>query len=205
MSMIDQIAPTAAPAAHMTRARIIEVAERSFREIGYQKTTVADIAKTLKMSPANVYRFFESKKAINEAVLERLTAEIEELISTIADTPGLSASDRLSKIISALYRHCADRCEISPRIHEMVEAAMAESWEACLRHVQRICAVLERVLVDGVRRGEFGMDDPALAARCVHTAILRYVHPVLVAPCPTKPLVPVEEMIAFLLGGLRPA
>ena len=28
------------------------VAERLFREIGYQKTTVADIAKVLRMSPA---------------------------------------------------------------------------------------------------------------------------------------------------------
>ena len=44
------------------------VAERLFREIGYQKTTVADIAKVLRMSPANVYRFFDSKKAIHEGV-----------------------------------------------------------------------------------------------------------------------------------------
>src|SRR5712675_30352 len=44
-----------------TRERILVVAERLFREIGYQKTTVADIAKVLRMSPANVYRFFDSK------------------------------------------------------------------------------------------------------------------------------------------------
>jgi AcrR family transcriptional regulator len=37
-----------------TRERILVVAERLFREIGYQKTTVADIAKVLRMSPANV-------------------------------------------------------------------------------------------------------------------------------------------------------
>ena len=51
-----------------TRERILVVAERLFREIGYQKTTVADIAKVLRMSPANVYRFFDSKKAIHEGV-----------------------------------------------------------------------------------------------------------------------------------------
>ena len=53
---------------HDTRERILVVAERLFREIGYQKTTVADIAKELRMSPANVYRFFDSKKAIHEGV-----------------------------------------------------------------------------------------------------------------------------------------
>src|SRR4029078_681894 len=51
-----------------TRDRILEVAERLFRQIGYQKTTVGDIAKELKMSPANVYRFFQSKKEIHQAV-----------------------------------------------------------------------------------------------------------------------------------------
>ena len=44
------------------RERILITTERLFREIGYQKTTVADIAKTLRMSPANVYRFFNSKR-----------------------------------------------------------------------------------------------------------------------------------------------
>ena len=42
-----------------TRGRIVETAERFFREIGYQKTTVADIAKALRMSSANVFRFFD--------------------------------------------------------------------------------------------------------------------------------------------------
>jgi len=43
------------------RERILVTAERLFRDVGYQKTTVADIAKSLHMSPANVYRFFDSK------------------------------------------------------------------------------------------------------------------------------------------------
>ena len=44
---LEEHAPT-------TRCRILATAERYFREIGYQKTTVADIAKSLRMSPANV-------------------------------------------------------------------------------------------------------------------------------------------------------
>jgi AcrR family transcriptional regulator len=39
--------------------------------MGYQKTAVADIARELGMSPANVYRFFPSKSAINEATRTR--------------------------------------------------------------------------------------------------------------------------------------
>ncbi len=36
--------------------RILECAERVFKHYGYSKTNVADIAKELSMSPANIYR-----------------------------------------------------------------------------------------------------------------------------------------------------
>ena len=74
-----------------TRERILVVAERLFREIGYQKTTVADIAKVLRMSPANVYRFFNSKKAIHEGVARGLMGEVEDAAQAIASGPGPAA------------------------------------------------------------------------------------------------------------------
>ena len=66
------IADTPAARAEATRARIEAAAERLFRSMGYQKTAVADIARELGMSPANVYRFYPSKSAINEAIASQL-------------------------------------------------------------------------------------------------------------------------------------
>ena len=67
-----------------TRARIMDTAEVLFRRLGYAKTAVADIASELDMSPANVYRFFDSKKSINAGVAKRLMEEVEEASSKIA-------------------------------------------------------------------------------------------------------------------------
>ncbi|GEP11426.1 TetR/AcrR family transcriptional regulator [Methylobacterium gnaphalii] len=195
---VEESAPT-------TRCRILATAERSFREIGYQKTTVADIAKTLKMSPANVYRFFDSKKAINEAVVERLTREVEALIREIAQAPGLSAGERLAEMITALHQDCLERCEAFPRMHEMIEAAMTESWAVCRQHIDLIVTVFEQVIAEGVSRGEFDVPDTRIAASCVHAAVVRYCHPVLVSTCPDAPVPPLDAMIAFLLKGLAPA
>ena len=75
-----------------TRERILVVAERLFRQIGYQKTTVADIAKELRMSPANVYRFFDSKKAIHEGVARVLMGGVEDATQVIATGRGSAAS-----------------------------------------------------------------------------------------------------------------
>src|ERR1700759_728982 len=86
-----------------TRERILVVAERLFRQIGYQKTTVGDIAKELRMSPANVYRFFDSKKAIHEGVARGLMGEVEEAAQAIASQPG-PAAVQLREIIKTINR-----------------------------------------------------------------------------------------------------
>ena len=193
---LEEPAPT-------TRCKILATAERFFRDIGYQKTTVADIAKALRMSPANVYRFFDSKKAINEAVVERVTREVEALIAGIAVAPGLSAAARVAEIIRALHRDCLERCNYNPRIHEMVEAAMSESWDVWRHHIDRISAVFERVVTEGSRNGEFTVEDPVTTAACLHVAVTRYCHPVLVSQYPNAPAPPIEAMIAFLLRALH--
>src|SRR3712207_682433 len=123
-----------------TRSRIVDTAERLFREIGYQKTTVADIAKALRMSPANVYRFFDSKKAINEAVAERLIGEVEAQLEAIAARPG-PAAERLRELIETYHRLNLTRFTDSHRMHEMVEVAMTESWDVVHGHIERTDAL----------------------------------------------------------------
>src|SRR6202158_4354012 len=91
-----------------TRERILVVAERLFRQIGYQKTTVANIAKELRMSPANVYRFFDSKKAIHEGVARGLMGGVEEAAQVIATRRGPAAS-RLRVLMTPGHRMNCER------------------------------------------------------------------------------------------------
>ena len=61
------------------REQIIAAADEQFRRYGYDKTTVADLAKAIGLSTAYIYKFFDSKHAIAEAVcaacLGRIDAE----------------------------------------------------------------------------------------------------------------------------------
>jgi AcrR family transcriptional regulator len=192
----DESAPT-------TRCRILATAEAAFRLVGYQKTTVADIAKSLRMSPANVYRFFDSKKAIHEAVIQRLMDDTEQRVAQAALAPGLDAARRIAGVIMVMHRACIERCEANPRLHEMVEAAIAESWDVCRAHVDQIGSVFERLVREGAEAGEFEVRDPALAAACIHTATIRYCHPGLVSHYPDDGAPPLDAMIDFLIGSLR--
>ena len=194
--------PAARSEAPGTRCVILGMAERLFREIGYRKTTVADIAKSLRMSPANVYRFFESKKAINEAVADRIMAELEAELAVIVARPDAPAAERLAEFVRALNRLSTERFTAERRMHEMVEVAMAESWQVVHRHIGRVDDMLCRLVAEGARTGEFQVKDPMVAARCVHAAIIRFCHPALIVQCIDEPGPSLDDMIAFLLAGL---
>src|SRR5213079_116292 len=114
-----------------TRERILVVAERLFRQIGYQKTTVADIAKELRMSPANVYRFFDSKKAIHEGVARILMGEVEVEARRIVAQHGRS-TPRLRELLKTVNRMNTDLYVGDSKLQEIVEIAMQEDWDVCV-------------------------------------------------------------------------
>src|SRR5689334_10910020 len=88
------------------------------------------------MSPANVYRFFDSKKAIHEGVARGLMGEVEDEAQRIAGAPG-SASARLREMIKTINRMNTERYVGDSKLHEMVEIAMQESWQVCVAHMER--------------------------------------------------------------------
>src|SRR6202158_4506679 len=186
-----------------TRERILVVAERLFREIGYKKTNVADIAKVLRMSPANVYRFFDSKKAIHEGVARQLMGGVEEAAQHIAAGPG-PAPQRLRELLSSIHRMNCERYIGDSKLHEMVAIAMEESWDVCVAHMERITGTLGGGLAEGAASGEFEVSDVPLAAMCACTAMMRFFHPQMIAQCANKPGPSLDQMIDFVLAALAP-
>ncbi len=186
-----------------TRERILVTAERLFRQLGYQKTTVADIAKELRMSPANVYRFFDSKKAIHEAVARELMTEVEDAVDAIVNRPG-SAAARLRELMVTINRMNTERYVGDSKLHEMVEIAMQEDWEVCVSHIHRVTETNGAVIAQGVASGDFEAPDVPLAALCTCTAMIHFFHPQMIAQANNKPGPTIDQMIDFVIAGLSP-
>ncbi len=186
-----------------TRARIVRVAETLFHRYGYQKTTVADIARELQMSPANVYRFFAAKKDINEAVALRLTTEVEAAIRAMIDGPG-TATEKLRAYVLMTHRMNAERYVDDVKMHEMVAVAMSESWPLIEGHIRRMHALLTEIIEQGIASGEFATPDPAVAAHCVKAATMRFCHPKLMVECANITEPTIDQMIDFALKALAP-
>jgi len=184
-----------------TRARIVRAAQALFHRYGYQKTTVADIARDLGMSSANVYRFFESKKAINEAVALTLTGEVEAEARRNAAAAG-PAAERLRKLLTDMHSMNAERYLRDLKMHEMVAVAITESWPIIRQHLETIHGILAELIREGIARGEFRDCDPVMAAHCVQAAMVRYCHPRLMVECAGMPHPTLDEMVDFLLASL---
>ncbi|MBU6457342.1 MAG: TetR family transcriptional regulator [Bradyrhizobium sp.] len=185
------------------RERILVVAERLFRQIGYQKTTVADIAKELRMSPANVYRFFDSKKAIHEGVARTLMGEVETEARRIVAEPG-PAKLRLRELLKTVNRMNTERYVGDSKLHEMVEIAMEEDWDVCVAHIECITGMIGEVIAQGVASGEFEVPDLQLAALCTCTGMIRYFHPQMIAQAVNKPTASIDHMVDFIVRALEP-
>ena len=184
-----------------TRERILVVAERLFRQLGYTKTTVADIAKELRMSPANVYRFFDSKKSIHEGVARILMGEVEDAAAEIMHKPG-PASVRLREMIKTIHQMNSERYVGDSKLHEMVEVAMQESWDVCVAHMKLVTETIGGVIAQGAASGEFEVADVGLAAFCTCHAMIGYFHPQMIAQMMNKPGPTIDEMIDFVLASL---
>jgi AcrR family transcriptional regulator len=185
-----------------THFGIVEVAQRLFGQIGFQKTTVADIARELHMSPANVYRFFSAKAEINEAVCRRLLTEVEVAVDEVAQSSG-PASKKLRAAIASIEKLNAQRFLSNRKLHELVETAFNENWPIVRDHLEKLNTILTQIVAQGMAEREFRSGDAELSALLVRSACIRFCHPRLMVECAQDPEPTIDQMVDFCLVALR--
>jgi AcrR family transcriptional regulator len=118
------------------RELIVKAAKCLFSEVGFHKTTVADIGREMHVSSANVYRFFAAKMDIYAAVCTEILAEIEAWAKQIAasETTARQRLGNLLKFVAAKYseQYLCDR-----NLHALIEAAVTEKWGIIQRHIRK--------------------------------------------------------------------
>jgi AcrR family transcriptional regulator len=156
----------------------MDQAHALFRQFGYIKTAVADIADELDMSPANIYKFFPSKNAIIEAAADRNLDLIKADLTKVMRTKK-GAPNRLLGIMLTIFRFHQDHFRNERQIYKLVIAATEENW-ACVRFFKEfmIKSVTE-ILDDGVREGEFRPMDTAATTKTLLDCFTWITNPIL--------------------------
>ena len=208
MSMSTQIAtkapPTRGPAEHFVRDQIITAAHEHFAHYGYAKTTVADLAREIGFSKAYIYRFFESKQAIGEAITADCLDQIFNQVREAVDE-GRNAIDKLRKFAKTVTAASTELMFSDRKLYEIAAHASTENWAPVQAYIERLQALIEQILMEGRESGEFERKTPVdETRRAIFYALLPFIDPVFLQR--TLDLLPdaQTEVTNLILRSLAP-
>ena len=160
-----------------TKDRILTAAMARIRHYGYGKTTMAEIAADCEMSPGNIYRFFEFKLDIAEAMARRASIDHTAAISAIAQRKDLSAEQRLRQIFLVSARRSHAQLHDDQKTFELVET-LGRERPLYFREVLGSEAIILAALVqEGIDLGQFAPCDAAFMAETLQVATARFSSP----------------------------
>lgn len=193
--------------ANEIRVRILQVAEERFRRVGHLKTSMADIAAELDMSPANLYRFFPARQAISDAICHRAVKEIADIAFAIA-LMDMPAALKIERLLTAVHRYNRARFFNDRRMHDMIIAASRANPAILAVHLDRMEKLFEYIIRQGVEAGEVEGACPAQAARALNGSFAIFLDPALIEHClrydPDSD-VTLRERLRIVLPALLPA
>jgi AcrR family transcriptional regulator len=169
-----------------TRERILDAADERFRQYGYGKTTMAEIAADVNMSAANLYRYFENKRDIGAGLALRCFAQKETLLAAVVQRADLDAAQKLEAYLLTLLRYTHAQCNDRPRINELVEDIATHRADIVERKLQGEHRVIAAILDEGRRTGEFAVDDLKTMAATVMNATLVFGMPMFMQAHPLE-------------------
>ncbi|MDJ0951338.1 MAG: TetR/AcrR family transcriptional regulator [Alphaproteobacteria bacterium] len=163
------------------RSRILEAAEARFRQFGFGKTTMAEIAQDCDMSAGNLYRYFQNKEDLGAAISARCMSEREEHGRMLVRDTELGAAERLEQLILGLACDVHEMATENKMIDELVALISKKRMDMVHQHLGTITALFAEVIARGNETGEFDVDDVPEAARALLKASLALLYPPLVA------------------------
>ena len=185
------------------REEILEAAQRLYESIGFEKTTIGDIARDLGMSPANLYRSFPNRQAIDEAIAARMLTIIEDRAWAEARI-ARPVREGLPALSRAVLEETQTRMFSQQRIHHLCAVAAREQWPVVQAYLEGLRGALRHVVMEGQRSGELARSDPEERADTVCAALTRIWHPQMVEVYAKEDLGRTSDRIcALLIQGMR--
>ena len=150
-------------------------------------------------------------------MLSRVAGLIREIL--FASTFGASAytdafniAFRIPNLLRRLFAEGAFSQAFVPILGEYKNKKGRDATKHLVDHVATvmtwtmlftcIIGIIAAVISDGVVSGEFHTSDVGVAALCTLTAVVRFVHPQLIAEFADKPSPTLDQMIDFVIAGL---
>ncbi len=158
------------------RERIIKEARKLLSRFGFRKTTMADIAKAAKMAKATLYYYFASKEEILKEILQREGNTLRKKLQEAVEK-GNTASEKLENYSKTRFHFFR---ELTLYYKTLTEEYYSHNpiVEKERREFDKFeLDMLEKILKEGVEKGEFDVPDPRLYAFLILQAMKGLEYP----------------------------
>lgn len=163
--MIEAPAPSR-PSVEERRQQIQDAAAACFRRSGFHGASMAEIAKAANLSVGQIYRYFENKEAIIEAIVEQDLAEKREKFAEFYQTPGDIAPYMVENCAGAIDRFW-DRERAALMLEVLAEAARNPKVAAILHHRDEQEHELTEQFRQRIRRQGWSEEETELRAELI--------------------------------------
>ncbi|MFJ5103934.1 TetR/AcrR family transcriptional regulator [Streptomyces sp. NPDC088554] len=138
--------------------KLLVAAVEAFAERGYHATTTRDIAGRAGMSPAALYIHYKTKEELLHRISRIGHDSALALLTAAADSEG-TAAERLALAVRSFVRWHAERHTTARVVQYELDALGAEHRAEIVELRRGTNAAVRRIIVDGVRDGEFDVPD----------------------------------------------
>jgi AcrR family transcriptional regulator len=185
------------------RSRILNAAMERIKRYGYSKTTMAEIAADCGMSAGNIYRFFESKLDIAEAMARHHHAAQHQAFSALVRRKDVPVAQRLRDFFFTRMRVNFQLVEQDAKVLDVAEVLKLERPEYMNEEYALERVHLRALLEEGVAQGVFRAMDVAFVAEMLQTATVKFGFPQLFSKLPLAKLErELDGVLAILFSGL---
>lgn len=171
MNMMTQA--VAQPATISSRDAIVDVAERLIRTKGYERMSIQEVQDELGVSRGAIYHHFGSKEALLQAVVERMTDAVMDVLRPIVEDPAATAVLKLQTLFLVAGRWKTERRDLVLALLAVWLSDVNAVARAKLRRVgaSRLAPVLEDIIWQGMGEGAFTVSSAEHAARVLWTLL----------------------------------
>ncbi|WLI09909.1 MULTISPECIES: TetR/AcrR family transcriptional regulator [Pseudomonas] len=168
------------PADHDIRDQIVAAANEHFSQYGYGKTTVSDLARAIGFSKAYIYKFFDSKQAIGEAICANCLAEIVAAVEQAINVEDLSPTERFRRLVKTVVATGVNLFFNDRKLYDIAAFAASESWPSTQAYDAQIKRFVLQIVREGREIGEFERKTPLdETVEAIHLALRPFVNPLL--------------------------
>ncbi len=158
------------------REQLLELCEDLVRERGAVSFTVSDLAHAANMSPSNLYRFFESKEAVWEAMAERWFRELNDVMEDIVAS-DLPVREKMFQFFARRLEIKRDRYEAEPDLFQSYMELGNEHFEVIRGYIDLADHYMAQIIGEAMADGYFDGLEIDDVVSLMNLMVQPFVHP----------------------------